>query len=422
MTTRLVRTAAARTAALIACALAGAFIGALARPAFAQGGGAQPALAGSAIKDRAGDLSTQLAVPPSPAFALVSLDESAILRPTAFQQFGTSLSTFVGANGGFALPRAVGVELAPFFLARGARLSIAEYGQHKGLYRLRLSGAIKRRDDAAGSTAAALGVRLALIDETDPRTNPEAVRLLTALAERVTAICRRVDGPPIDGVSPGEVSCADPRGRVASLAASLDALPASASDSVRLSLERRLSAARARAARNQEELDAIHAELERFKKEWPGNAWNRNALDLALATSATSRDSLGADPKFDVVALWLSGARRLGEWGQLVGGLSARSARDSLSGDRRAGASLGGGLFVGTNRLKGFLELSASAQQHRKPGAELTGGSEFYLLPGVWVQTSLGWGQAGETGRGRLVTHFALRTAFPQLLGGGGGT
>ncbi|MFN8669875.1 MAG: hypothetical protein U0164_22020 [Gemmatimonadaceae bacterium] len=381
-----------------------------------------PALAGNALRNRAAELSTQLAVPPSPAFALVSLEESAILRPTSFQQFATSLSSFAGAGGGFALPRAVGVELAPIFLARGKALSLDQYRAHPARYRLRLSGAIKRSDDATGSTAAALGLRLSLIDETDPRTHPDAARFLTSLAEKIVAICRRVDGPPSDDAEPGAVSCADPRGRVASLTAQLSALRASAPDSLRQGLERQLDAARARAERNQREIDAINGTLERFKQEWPGNAWNRNALDVAVAASAVSRDSLGSDPRFDVLAMWLSGARRWGEWGQLVGGVSARSARDSLGGDRHAGVSLGGGLFFGANRIKGFLQLSATAQQKRKPQGELTGGSEFYLLPGVWAQASLGWGQEAVTGHGRLVTHFALRTAFPQLLPSRGGS
>lgn len=381
-----------------------------------------PALAGNALRNRAAELSTQLAVPPSPAFALVSLEESAILRPTSFQQFATSLTSFAGAGGGFALPRAVGIELAPIFLARGKALSLEQYRAHPARYRLRLSGAIKRSDDDAGSTAAALGVRLSLIDETDPRTHPDAARFLTTLAERIVAICRRVDGPPLEGAEAGAVNCADPRGRVAALTAQLSALRPTTPDSMRQAVERQLDAARARAERNQREIDAINGALERFKQEWPGNAWNRNALDVAIAASATSRDSIGSDPRFDVVAMWLTGAHRWGEWGQLVGGVSARSARDSLGGDRLAGVSLGGGLFFGANRIKGFLQLSATAQQQRKPQGELTGGSEFYLLPGIWAQASLGWGQEAVTGRGRLVTHFALRTAFPQLLPSRGGS
>src|SRR5688572_9352368 len=57
------------------------------------------------------------AIPDAPAFVLVKVEDSKILRPVSVRDFALGFSNFQDDDGDFDVPDAFGVEVAPFLLA-----------------------------------------------------------------------------------------------------------------------------------------------------------------------------------------------------------------------------------------------------------------------------------------------------------------
>jgi hypothetical protein len=126
------------------------------------------------------------AVPESPAFQLITLNPSTILRPTTVKELGMAASNFTGDGVSFSIPKELGVEFAPFSLIWAKKDSDLATGPKSSikcvpaslapfLYRLRMSVAAKRdtsKDATEGQPSQiAFGLRLNFIDHADSRTN-----------------------------------------------------------------------------------------------------------------------------------------------------------------------------------------------------------------------------------------------------------
>jgi hypothetical protein len=365
-------------------------------------------------------LSLQLAVPSSPAFKLVDVDASTILRPTSFHQLTTAASNFISENGGFSLPKELGVEVAPFFLAKGRTLTLDEYQRKQLLYRFRVSAAVKQSEGAGSPTNLALGLRFSPKDATDPRTSPTLIRQLTEVTTAINRICVReaaAAGPPTRFDSPGVVSCADPRGREKGLESALKAIPV---DSANRAAERQellttLQAFRVHKAQVEGEIAQLDSQVATIKTTWENERWNKHGLDFAVAASGQTADSLGHDPRFAALAAWLFTAAPVRNWGQVVLGLNAQRMRDSLSAPMLWTGNVAAAFYVGGNRYKGFIEAQGSLKESAKGGALANAGAEIFILPGLWANGAAGWQLDPDDKKGRLVTRFSLRTKFPLL-------
>lgn len=318
---------------------------------------------------RAEQLSMQFAVPASPAFALVDVGTSSILRPQSFQQLSASLGSFA-SGGALQIPKHVGLEIAPFFLARARDIDLAEYRRHAARYRFRTSAAMNR-DRADGGSELALGIRFTPIDASDPRTSDVVIRRVTQIDSQINALCvqsLRGNGPPRDDQPVGPIAnCGGP---------------------------------------------AAKALMDKLAKAWVDSSWNRRVVDMALGAAARTRDSLGRDPRFRAAAAWISTAWPVRSWGQLVGGLNATVGRDSLVDAVRTTAAAGLGFYVGGNRYKGFAELRGSLRQS-STGINTLLGSEVFLHDGVWAHVAAGWRHDPGEPKTTLVSRFTLRTKFP---------
>jgi hypothetical protein len=357
------------------------------------------------------ELSLQFAVPASPAFKLVEVDASSVLRPTSFHQFASTLSDLGTSGGSFAVPKELGFELAPFFLSRGSRLSLTDYRKHAGLYRFRVSGAYRRGTGVEKPTLLSLGLRFAPRDASDPRMAPALVSEMTRLTADINAVCaERARTAPSDKTKEGEITCADPRANEADLQRSI----AAATDAEKPALEKQLADFRRAKAERQVTIDAANARIKQLKAAWTDSAWNKSGFELALAGAAQSADTLGRHPQFRTASAWASAAAQLGAWGQFVAGANVASGRDSIVGTIRQTYTLGIGLFVGSDHYKGFVEGQASGKSAAKSaGALFNAGGEVSLAPGLWAVASEGWTLDPDTRKGRLVSHFSLRTKFP---------
>lgn len=313
------------------------------------------------------DYRIDFAIPDAPAFKLLEVDQSTILRPQTVRDLVLAFDGFRGNGNAFVVPKQLGIELSPGLLIGGGQLTLADYTARKLLYATRLSAATSR--DSLNRGVLAAGVRISLVDEQDIRskggggTDP----VVTALTQRILDVylaARQRVGPraPI------------------TLTESERALVEMVSDSVR--------------------------------RYWAEKYWNAGSIDVAFGARANTSDSLGHDPRLDEAAGWLTYSNGLQGWGQLLLGAKLGAARDA-SGAFHAANSVAARLYVGSNALKAFGEVQQALASNTDAQWLLNGGAEL-RLPGIaWIDASAGYASGGLDGRGRVISSFKIKVAAP---------
>jgi hypothetical protein len=312
------------------------------------------------------------AIPDAPAFELLQVDESNILRPTTVRALTAGFSDmFEGEGGAFQVPTAFALEAAPFLLAHGPRLTLAQYRDNPVLYRMRTSAAVRRSSSTGAATGLALGVRLSLADEGDLRMNQAYIDSATGLAAAINQIyvnARVRTGPP-------------PRPIVLS----------------------------------QAERDSIKRMVEPFRKRWEQTRWNAGVFDVAAGLMAASADSLGNDLKMGALAAWGTWARGFGQWGQLLLGGRGTFGREEPDEERALGGSLGGRFYAGTNAYKVFVEGQSTIAANASPGWLVNTGGETRLFSRFWANFSAGVNWEGS-GNPHLTGRFTIKAAAPPVF------
>jgi hypothetical protein len=322
------------------------------------------------------DYKVDFAIPDAPAFKLLEVNQSAILRPQTVKALAVAVSGFRGQNNTFVVPREFAVEASPALLIGGRLLPVATYNQKKALYATRVSGATRR--DSAGRSQLALGLRYSLVDEQDLRTDTAFVsdQQVTPLTRRMVDVyraARRRIGPLDDQGNP---------------------LP------IVLNEE------------EQKQIDSLNTEIKRI---FAARYWNAKSAEVAFGARASTLDSLARDPKFDELAAWATYAHPLAKMGQLLLGVKLGSARDTTNAWERSNA-IAGRLYIGSNEAKLFGE----AQQAISPGRVtadwlLNGGVEFRIPRVGWITASGGVESGRDGSRPRALTAFAFKSEIPGL-------
>ncbi len=317
------------------------------------------------------------AVPDAPAFTLLTVDPSNILRPTAVRELGAAVSNFIGSGAAITIPKAFAVEFAPGLLVGGPGLTVPTYAAHPFLYRLGVSAATGRGSGDLSPTEIAIGVRTVLIDASDLRTHPDYRRRATAIADSINSVflqARRRLGPM--GGRPIEVSDLDPR--------------------------------------EQARVDSLNASLKSGWTEWEDQHWNSRVLQLAVAGRAVAADSLGNRLAADKYGAWVTYGDGFGTWGQILIGLNVGSERDSVTHRFESDASVSSRLYIGTNRYKGFAEGQGTFRHNRTAKWLLNSGGEAKFAFGGWITFAGGLEYEGETGTTALKTNFAVKWGLPR--------
>jgi hypothetical protein len=126
---------------------------------------------GASDKVTADTANVDLSVPESPAFAVLGLTPSTVLRPASPKAFATSLLNGLDQNGNFQTGLAI--DTSPFMLFNGENITIRDYNQQyltRLLSRAQFSFATAKggsEDDT--STRLSAGLNLTLWDRGDPR-------------------------------------------------------------------------------------------------------------------------------------------------------------------------------------------------------------------------------------------------------------
>jgi len=308
------------------------------------------------------------AVPDAPAFQLLEVDPTTILRPTTVKELAAAVSGFAGSGSSLAIPRAFAIEVAPALLIGGKSLSLKKYNDNPALYRLRVSAATSRPEDSSSPTQIALGLRVDLIDGADLRANPSYLDTATAIATQVNAVyegARERAGPP---PAPIELTS--------------------------------------------EETDSIVRLQDPLRELWENKKWNARVLEVAAGFRAGTADPQGRDLRAAEFGGWVTFGTGFGSWGQLLLGGTTATVRDTLTGDFSAAAATAGRLYAGTNRYKFFVEVGG--KWHVGPDEwRLSGGGEAELIRGGWVSFSAGL--ASTSSSTDLRTNLAVKLGVAGL-------
>jgi hypothetical protein len=305
------------------------------------------------------------AVPEAPAFTLFQGSKSSILRPGTVREFAALVSDLVSNDGQLTVPEELGLEASPAMLIAGPRLSLSAYQNAPWLYRLRLSAAVKR--EGSSLTNLSFGLRTAILDRADLRTNASYLEDATGITREINDIFaeQNREDPPAPGT---ELSVDD------------------------LTPERRAR------------LDEMG---KRLKERVEERAWNADILDVAAGMLAAARDTMGAELSLVQFAGWLTYGKGFGQWGQLLLGARGSALRDSVTREFHTAGSVGTRLYAGVNQYKVFLE----AERRWTSGDDeslLGAGGEARLMNGGWIQFSTGLNWTGA-GKPRLVGNATFK-------------
>lgn len=328
------------------------------------------------------------AVPDMPAFAVLGLDPTSILRPTSAREVGVAVANFL-ANGQ-VLPKAFAAELAPYMLL--ANKSLSDYQQNRFWYRMRLSVGTKAGAD--GGTDLGLGLRITLWDETDLRVDTNLQNKLVMFAhnrEGVRSECTKK--------IPIALLRADP----VAYGKRLEEL---VRDSLLAQLEQ------TGGTDSTLGIDAtISVEREKAKQ----TKWNKQIVELGIAGMASSPDSSAKNLFAVRYALWLTGAVPIFRSdGQLIGSLRVAIARDAANSLKTGEGALAFRGYVGRNSQKGFLGVDWNVKDGMNPSFGINLGGELNLSNGIWLDLTIGL-QKPSNADAKIASSLNVRLGTPEL-------
>lgn len=327
------------------------------------------------------------AVPDAPAFDILDIDPSKVLRPSSVQELGVALSNFADEDYSLSIPRSFALELAPYLLARGRTLTLADYQRSRflrPLYTLRLSVGTNRTADSA-RTQLGFGVRVNLLDRADPRMDRRLVAALTANAREINRIYSRV----------------------------LTTRPLADTTTVRLKPQV-LSTDAARA-----DVERLQKRSRELRERYADENWNEWVLNVAYALRVSAADSLGHDPRTDAHSFWATLGVPVSSFGQLLVGARGGLGRQPDDDDFREQASVAARFYAGSNDYKLFVEGEWRRDDDDAGDADtgffVQGGGELNLIDWAWASFSFGTDRSPDDGDRRLVTRLSIKTALPGL-------
>jgi len=275
-------------------------------------------------------------IPQSPAFHLIGANPTEVTRPGTARELGVSLLSAVDTAG--RLQQGFALEFSPA-LALAGDMDLEAYQSsfwNRLIKNTTISlGTTKAAADES-STLAAVGVRMVLVDWTDPMRDP-----------RYT----------------------DPLGRALEGCTDFD-----------LELDEAIACAR--------------EEQERYREEYAKAYWNGWLLAVGGAVGMQFTGSRIADRGLYGSAAWVVAAAPLGGFGQFVA-QGQYNERDPDATDESDSFSYGGKLYLGSGTAHGFAEVTGRSLLDAPVGAddfsaEWSAGMEFRASDDTWITTGFG--------------------------------
>lgn len=312
---------------------------------------------------------TKFTVPDAPAFNILNETPSNILKPSSVKDIAVSLSDFLDPDQKITLPKSFALEFSPALLINGANIKPEEYDGNAWLYRMRLSIATKRNDNAGSATSIAFGLRITDSDSSDSRGNKnfnEELNQAVALSEKINdaiAAKREALGPNV----PFEKILNDPE--------------------------------------IQKLIESVTKELNEM---WSSDSWNKSISEFAFALKADSKDSLAKNLELTKISAWYSKAFQLGTWGQILAGANADYSKNIGENKYKGQGSIALRLYAGSNNYKVYAETQSTFIDSKKPEWLFNSGLEMRIEENLWMEFSAGF-EKNELSSNSLVTDFKLK-------------
>lgn len=164
----------------------------------------------------------------------------------------------------------------------------------------------------------------------------------------------------------------------------------------------------------------VNLSIDKLIQNWKDSMWNASRTDIAIAWTASSKDSLIKNAQFSALNLWFTQSCRLSNWGQLLLGGSLALPRteknDTVS--TNASYTVNCRLYAGGQHVRGFGELQYQYQNFTafKKSLLLNFGTEFRVGQQFWAVASAGIDNylAVQNPFSKLVSSLSLRYGFNQ--------
>ncbi|MBI1928035.1 hypothetical protein HYR99_27805 [Candidatus Poribacteria bacterium] len=413
------------------------------------------------------------AVPDSPAFKVLGVDPSNTLRPSSVRELLVGTSDFMGKDGALTIPKNFAAEFAPILLIGGKNLTLRDYQKHPYLYRLRVSAATKREETAnqdvnqenGTPTELGLGLRVSIIDKSDPRTTirlflfsvPEKFKItgkdgkisdefqnelsenlkkkfpkqaemrLSSKKEDIDIIIENSTLTTIKDTKHLKVYSARKSKDGINIYYEIQATATGITDEIVRILREKgpgknpptddsqsgpLSLDSPEYAEVRSEVEALRAN---FEKVWVEEQWNAQTCDVAAALHAVASDPMGKNLKIQKHAYWATYGTRLGTSGQWLLGVNVVSERNPDKNDFILLFSPSTRLYIGSNQRKMFVEAQTELSKASKPKWFLNAGGEIKLRWGTWLAFSSGLERVTDTKTTNLASTFKVQLGFPDF-------
>lgn len=364
------------------------------------------------------------AMPELPALTFIDAGAAKIVRPVLPRALATELVNGIDSAG--RVKQGLAIAIAPWALL-GQRITLQQYQKDYGKYlaaNTQVSLGTVRVAGNAAATDLGLGLRLTLLDGSDPMRAPEftdSVRkmLLRSLPknDEQDADVAEIDAAlkfNADRVAKAQADAAAAQARLAAAtgaAARAEAAQAAqAADNALLLAQAKLVKAQGdvititRAAQAaQVAQKAANAQILKYRKKWRDDHWNATSFSVAAATGWRLNESKLApapDNRLQGWSAWATVGLPLGgKAGQLLAQgrytyrrqVAAADAPTQADGQFQYGARA----VFGSASLNFYLEATGTTHSNPLPGSDKArgdwaGGIEFRTTEGMWISTGLG--------------------------------
>jgi hypothetical protein len=348
------------------------------------GQAAKPDVVNAAVISSAQEILPKYVVPESPAFTFLSVTPAKVTRPATAKDLAAAITNAIDGEG--RLQQGLAFEL-PYTRLVGETIRLSDYQNKWVRYALantQLSASTVRTSGDNASTDAAAGLRVTVIDRSDPLAS---LSLSKALAAVLTKECVPVHPLETTGklqfFGTDSADYADTTEALHRAVRVLDSTRALAADSA------------LRATALAKELKCMGDKTDSLRKTFLADHWNDLNIMFAYAQGWRLDESLVSQGHDLGYRLWSTVAIPLGSRVQVIGygDVSRTARRDSIP--EYTAYGYGGRLVVGSPEFNFFAEQRREVRDREAPGLQKhtdpwAGGIEFKIGTDLWLSTGLG--------------------------------
>jgi hypothetical protein len=320
------------------------------------------------------------AVPESPAFKILGVTPTNIMRPSSTRNIAVSIGDYVAKNGA-SIPKNLALEISPSLF--NPKLGLADFSKNRIWYTSALSIGTKQNQD--GSYALGLGLKIRLIDESDLRTNKTLLNYFDGLGIPIVQRFKdAVFGAAMD------LHKQNPSISVPDAIVKINHSYNEPTDPDHAKIKKQIDGLINEKINTQQ--------ISVFREKIKNETWNKPVWDLGIAGLFNSKDSLLQNLSApSIMGLWTTlGIPVFGQNGQWLFGVNVQYTDSGKNKLNTWIINLGTRLYYGVNDFKGYWEGEWNIQTGLPGGYTTSIGIETTFFGGLWLDFGLGLKKLGN--------------------------